>query len=65
VVRRTRATEDEWRVYYDRAAELRAVTGDPFRRHIERETLRERIIIVGSSLFVLALVTASYLLTTR
>lgn len=63
---RTRATEDEWRVYYDRADELRAQTGDPFQRHIERETLRERILIVGSSLFVLGLVAAAlYLLMTR
>ncbi len=62
---RTRATEDEWRVYYDRADELRAVTGDPFKRHIERQTVRERVMIIGSSLFVLGLVSVFYLLTTR
>jgi hypothetical protein len=64
-VARTRATEDEWRVYYDRADELRAVTGDPFKRHIERQTVRERVMIIGSSLFVLGLVSVFYLLTTR
>jgi hypothetical protein len=64
-VARTRATEDEWRVYYDRADELRAVTGDPFKRHIERETIRERVTIIGSSLFVLVLVSVFYFLTTR
>jgi hypothetical protein len=64
-VARTRATEDEWRVYYDRADELRAVTGDPFKRHIERETLRERVMLIGSSLFVAGLVSVFYLLMTR
>jgi hypothetical protein len=64
-VARTRATEDEWRVYYDRADELRAVTGDPFKRHIERQTVRERVMIIGSSLFVLGLISVFYLLTTR
>ena len=62
---RTRATEDEWRVYYDRADELRAMTGDPFKRHMERQTVRERVMIIGSSLFVLGLVSVFYLLTTR
>jgi len=62
---RNRATNDEWRVYYERADEVRAVVGDPFKRHIVREALRERIFIVGSSLFVIALVTVCfYLLTT-
>jgi hypothetical protein len=64
-VARTRATEDEWRVYYDRADELRAMTGDPFKRHMERQTVRERVMIIGSSLFVLGLVSVFYLLTTR
>ncbi len=62
---RTRATEDEWRVYYDRADELRAMRGDPFKRHIERQTLRERVTIIGSSLFVVGLVSVFYLLMTR
>jgi hypothetical protein len=64
-VARTRATEDEWRVYYDRADELRAMTGDPFKRHMERQTVRERVMIIGSSLFVLGLISVFYLLTTR
>ena len=62
---RTRATEEEWRLYYDRADELRAVVGDPFRRHIERESLRERAFIIGSTLLVLGLAAAFFLLTTR
>ncbi len=64
-VARTKATEDEWRVYYARADELRLRTGDPFQRHIERETWRERIMIAGSSLAVLSVVTAAFYLLTR
>ena len=62
---RTRATEEEWRVYYARADEVRAVVGDPFRRHIERESLRERVLILGSTVLVLGLAAAFFLLTTR
>jgi hypothetical protein len=57
-------TNEAWRVYYERADEVRAVVGDPFKRHIAREALRERILVLGSALFVIALVTAFYLLTT-
>jgi hypothetical protein len=60
---KNRATNDEWRVYYERADGLRAVVGDPFRRHMQRATARERLFLVGSSLFVLALTTGFYLLT--
>jgi hypothetical protein len=62
---RARATENDWRAYYDRADAQRAVIGDPFMRHIKRETFRERVLLAGSSLFVAALVSAFYLLTTR
>ena len=60
---RDRATNDEWRVYYERAAELRAAVGDPFKRHLQREALRERIFIVGSVLFVVATIGAFCLFT--
>ena len=60
---RNRATNDEWRIYYERAAELRATVGDPFKRHIEREALRERIFMVGSALFVLVTIGAFCLFT--
>lgn len=64
-MRGKQATNEEWRVYYERADQLRAVVGDPFRRHIVREALRERILLVGSTLFVMGLVTVFfYLLTT-
>jgi hypothetical protein len=64
-VARSKATEDEWRLYYERADELRSRTGDPFQRHIVRETWRERIMIVGSSLVVASLVTTAFYLLTR
>jgi hypothetical protein len=60
---RKQATTDEWRVYYQRADELRAMVGDPFKRHIARETLRERILMIGSALFVLATIGAFCLFT--
>jgi hypothetical protein len=62
---RGRATQDEWRVYYERAAEVRAVVGDPFRRKIQRETIRERILIAGAAVSVSAVITAFCLLTMR
>ena len=62
---RTRATEEEWRRYYDRADQLRAAVGDPFRRHLERESMRERVLIIGSTLLVLGLAAAFFLLTAR
>jgi hypothetical protein len=52
-------------VYYERAEELRLRTGDPFQRHIVRETWRERILIVGSSLFVVSVVATAFYLLTR
>jgi hypothetical protein len=57
-------TSDEWRVYYARADQVRAVVGDPFKRHILREALRERILLVGATVLVMGLVTVFlYLLT--
>jgi len=60
---KNRATNDEWRVYYERADGLRAVVGDPFKRRMERATVRERFLLFGSALFVMALSTGFYLLT--
>jgi uncharacterized protein involved in exopolysaccharide biosynthesis len=42
---------------------VRAVVGDPFRRHLERASVRERLLFLGSALFVIALATGFYLLT--
>lgn len=64
-VARTRATEDEWRVYYQRAHELRMRTGDPFQRHVRRETWRERILLSASLLGVVTVVTTAFYLLTR
>jgi len=38
-----RATADEWREYYERAARARAVVGDPFERHIRKVRVRNAI----------------------
>jgi hypothetical protein len=57
-------TNEEWRVYYERADQVRAVVGDPFKRHIVREALRERIMVVSSTLFVMGLVTVFFFLLT-
>ncbi len=62
---RKRATNEEWRVYYERAAELRATVGDPFRRKLRQATVRERILIAGAALSVSALIAAFCLLTMR
>jgi hypothetical protein len=62
---RINATDEEWRGYYERADAVRAVIGDPFKRHLRRETVRERVLIIGSSLFVLGLTSVFYLLTAR
>jgi hypothetical protein len=62
-VARARATQDDWRVYYQRAEQVRAAVGDPFRRHIERETLRERALIIGSAVLFVALCAGFFLLT--
>jgi hypothetical protein len=61
----SRATEDEWLIYYDRADAQRAAVGDPFRRHIARAALRGRILFLGSSFLVLGLVTSAFYLLTR
>ena len=63
-MRGKQATSDEWRVYYERADRVRAVVGDPFKRHIMREAFRERILVVGSTLFVMGLVSVCFYLLT-
>jgi hypothetical protein len=53
-----RATTGEWGRYYESAEQKRRLHGgDPFRRYIERHTRRERRLLLGSSLFLTALVT--------
>jgi len=55
---RERATAAEWERYYQRAARLRAVAGDPFRRQRARRVARERALMVAFSAFLLIAVTA-------
>jgi type II secretory pathway component PulM len=60
---RERATSAEWSAYYERAARIRSLTGDPLKRHIRRITIRERTILIASVLFMLMAVVAFGLLT--
>lgn len=55
---RTTATSDVWIAYYEQAARIRSVVGDPLKRHIERIRSRERLFLVGSGLFLLLATTA-------
>jgi hypothetical protein len=56
-----RATNDEWNRYYKVASERRrARGGDPLDRLIKRHVVHEKIFVVGSSVFVAALVMACY-----
>lgn len=49
---RTRATSREWSSYYERADRLRAVMGDPFKKHVERIKARERMVLIATGLFI-------------
>jgi hypothetical protein len=55
---RERATNTEWDAYYERAAQIRAITGDPFKKHVRRRTLQERIVLAASAVFMLVAVLA-------
>lgn len=52
---RTRATNDEWRDYYDRAERARAKSGDPFERHLKSLRRRNAIFNVCVGLLVVGL----------
>jgi hypothetical protein len=58
-VARTRATSREWRSYYERADRLRAVIGDPFKRHVARVKARERLLLIATGMFI-AVATAAF-----
>jgi hypothetical protein len=42
-VGRTRATSEEWQLYYERADEVRKRFGDPFERYLKHRRLRDAI----------------------
>ena len=62
---RMNPTSEDWIAYYARADRIRAAVGDPLKRHIARITFRERMLLAGSGLFLLAAATAFGALTLR
>jgi hypothetical protein len=62
---RERATNAEWNAYYERAAQIRTVRGDPFRKHVRRKTLQGWLVLGASALFMLVAVVAFGFLTMR
>jgi len=57
-VARTRATSREWQSYYERADRLRAVGGDPFKKHVERIKVRERSLLIATGMFIAVAIAA-------
>jgi hypothetical protein len=55
---RTNPTSEDWIAYYARADRIRSVVGDPLKRHIARITLKERLLLTGSALLLLAVAAA-------
>jgi hypothetical protein len=64
-MQRERATSAEWDAYYGRAAQIRSLTDDPFRKYVRRKTLQERIVLAASAIFMLVAVVAFGFLTMR
>ena len=54
-VGRTRATNDEWRAYYERADRARARTSYPLERHMRRLRQRNALFNVCVALLVIGL----------
>jgi ferric-dicitrate binding protein FerR (iron transport regulator) len=55
---RAPATQSEWEAYYRRADRVRAVHGDPFKRHIENVAVKRRFRLVVVALLGLLAVAA-------
>ena len=62
---RERASSGEWDSYYQRAEQIRAIAGDPFRKHLERVALRERAWLAGATLLLVTAVGAFLLLAVQ
>ncbi|HVV50066.1 MAG TPA: hypothetical protein VHO06_10440 [Polyangia bacterium] len=61
---RTRANSREWRQYYERAARVRELIGDPFVQARARARARERWMFGASALFMAAVAAAFLMLAT-
>lgn len=56
-----KATAEEWSQYYAVAAKKRrALGGDPFTRYSQKKATQQKALFIGSSLFLVGLVTVLY-----
>jgi hypothetical protein len=56
-----RATAEDWTRYYASAAQRRRdIGGDPLRTYLERKIKQQRVMFIGSSLFLVGLFTVLY-----
>jgi hypothetical protein len=57
----SKATAEDWSRYYAVAAKRRRdAGGDPFTNYIRKRSSRQKALFIGSSLFLVGLVTALY-----
>jgi hypothetical protein len=57
----SKASTEDWNRYYAVAArKRRACGGDPFTNYIKRRSAQQKILFIGSSLFLAGLVTVLY-----
>jgi hypothetical protein len=60
-----RATPEEWSRYYAVAArKRREIGGDPFTNYLRKYQAKQKVLFVGSSLFLVGLVTVLYTVLT-
>ena len=60
-----KATADEWNQYYAVAARKRRENGgDPWTRYVQRKSTQQKALFIGSSLFLVGLVTVLYTVLT-
>jgi hypothetical protein len=56
-----KATAEEWSRYYNVAARRRRdMGGDPFTRYVRKKAKQQKALFIGSSLFLVGLVTVLY-----
>jgi hypothetical protein len=56
-----KASADDWSRYYAVAARRRREAGgDPFTNYVKRKTSQQKVMFIGSSLFLALLVTVLY-----
>lgn len=60
-----KATAEQWTQYYaDAARKRRDLGGDPFTRYSRKKASQQKALFIGSSLFLLGLVTVLYTVLT-